>query len=514
MRFKVLLIDDEPAALEGLQLWINWEELGFEVCGTCANGEEGLKLIAELNPDLVVTDVKMPLMDGLEMIEEWQRSGSREVKFAIVSGYNEFEYARKALRYGITYYLLKPVEEEEAETALRAIYLELVHEAKRQQKSETALREEQISIIRRLLEYAHENEWECPGEMTALFANQDAWNICLVQTGTSVFTELRGIAASLISKNRAMFLIDLEKNLFGIVFGYTAGDGFKGHSFQRLFELSSLYAGQKVFMATGSPTRTFMRLADCYRTAKIALKFKFYDPEYTGVISYDSVPNRNFQTRYSAVRLVDNVMRLLNLRNAEEYEQTILEEATRIRDKLFDPEKVKNTFIHILFKMKEYVAEAGGGQAATFISDDLPDLGESLMNLNDYTALLLHYGLSCIKWLSGEQEYKSLGIVREINEYIRENYCERLTIKQLAERFYLHPVYLGQLLMMKNGVGFNEQLHNYRIEEASRLLRQRHFTNSEIAEKVGYNNYNQFLKQFEKRMGISPNEYKNRNQKF
>ncbi|MNC66833.1 TCP pilus virulence regulatory protein [compost metagenome] len=74
----------------------------------------------------------------------------------------------------------------------------------------------------------------------------------------------------------------------------------------------------------------------------------------------------------------------------------------------------------------------------------------------------------------------------------------------------MNPVYLGQLLMKKNGISFNELMHNLRIEMAITLLQQKRLKNSEIAEQVGYVNYGQFLKQFEKRMGISPNEYKNR----
>ncbi|MNC43927.1 putative response regulatory protein [compost metagenome] len=104
MTYKVLLIDDEPSALEGMLLWIDWRELGFEICGTCGNGQEGLRLIGELDPDLVITDVNMPLLNGLEMIGAWQQAGGREIKFVILSGYSEFEYAQTAIRYGINHY--------------------------------------------------------------------------------------------------------------------------------------------------------------------------------------------------------------------------------------------------------------------------------------------------------------------------------------------------------------------------------------------------------------------------
>ena len=117
-------------------------------------------------------------------------------------------------------------------------------------------------------------------------------------------------------------------------------------------------------------------------------------------------------------------------------------------------------------------------------------------------------GEACIKLLLLEQAGNLQGAVQDINDYIRAHYREGLTIKRLSEVFYLHPAYLGQLLLKNNGLSFNEQLHNLRIEEAARLLLHNEHKNSKVAELVGYSSYSRFLKQFEKRMGMSPNEYK------
>lgn len=512
MRFKVLLIDDEPGALEGMQLWIDWENLGFEVCGTASNGAEGLNMMAELSPDLVVTDVNMPLMSGLEMIEEWQKNGNKKVSFAIISGYSEFEYARKAMRYGITHYMLKPVEPEEAAIELQKIYTELLHEAEEQQRSEIASLEEQVFLIRQLLEDGSGSEREYPDSLSTLSTGREAWNICLIQTEPTIYAELRGIAAGLTSQEQAMFLIDLEMNRLGIVFGYSPEQGHADSACRILDELSLRYAGQRVFMAIGAPEKSLLRLADCYRTAEEALKFKFYDPDYTGVISYASIEHRHFQCHYDPIRLVDNAMEAITLLNAAGYHETITTEADLFRELPLAPETVKKTIFHLMYKMKEYMEDSLGTKASeTQVKFDFSTWDDSVMNMNECMNLLLNLGDECIDLLSEEQALKSQGIVLEINEYIREHYREGLTIKKLAERFYLHPVYLGQLLMKKNGVGFNEWVHNLRIEEASRLLLENKHKNSEIAERVGYVNYSQFLKQFEKRMGMSPGEYKSRN---
>jgi two-component system response regulator YesN len=122
---------------------------------------------------------------------------------------------------------------------------------------------------------------------------------------------------------------------------------------------------------------------------------------------------------------------------------------------------------------------------------------------------LLACGEAVIELLLQERGRQSQDVVRDINHYIQEHYRESLTIQKLAEIFYLHPVYLGQLLIKRNGMGFNELLHCLRIDEAVKLLHEHNLKLSEIAERVGYANYGQFLKQFEKKMRVSPNEYRN-----
>lgn len=511
MRFKVLLIDDEPGALEGMQLWIPWEELGFEICGTCGNGAEGIKMMAELAPDLVVTDVNMPLMDGLEMIEEWQKHGNKKISFMIVSGYSEFEYARKAMRQGITHYLLKPVEAEEAGRELRAVYGELLQESEEQRYREMASREELVSRIRDLLEERQISDSES-AKLEALSAGRKAWNICLVETEPAMYAELRRIAETVISEDEAMFLVDLEANRFGVVYGCSAEDRGEDRAIGRLAELSAQCAGHRVFMASGKGETSLFRISACYRTAAEAIVHKFYDPDYAGVISYNEVLERKLEYHFDQIRLMDRLIETMDLLDAPGFSEAVTDAAREFREMPLARETVKKIVIHLMYKMKDYMKEACGESANALLDKyEISAISDAVMILDDLMKLLLSFGRECIEELSEDQARKSQGVVQKINDYIREHYREGLTIKKLAEVFYLHPVYLGQLLMKKNGVGFNELVHNLRIEEAVRLLRQSKYKNSEIAERVGYVNYSQFLKQFEKRLGMSPNEYKNRN---
>lgn len=117
---KTVIVDDEPNIREGLKLIINWEELGFEIIGEASNGRAALTLIKETMPDLIITDIKMPELTGLELIKECKKIG-KEFSYIILSGHSEFEMAKKALHMGVSNYLLKPIDEIELEETLTEI---------------------------------------------------------------------------------------------------------------------------------------------------------------------------------------------------------------------------------------------------------------------------------------------------------------------------------------------------------------------------------------------------------
>lgn len=511
MAYKVLLIDDEPGALEGMQLWINWEELGFEVCGTCSNGLEGLQQIQEQLPDVVITDVNMPMMDGLEMISAWQQQQhSKKVSFAIVSGYSDFAYAQRAMRYGINHYLLKPVFQEEVELELKEIYQELVQEAEKQSLNRIATYEETVSLIKRLL-----TEQSVPQDGTLLMpletisASREQWNFYIVQANASEFTECRETAASLLASEPSMFLIDLDEGSFGIVYGYTPGLKQGSGACPVIEELMRRYAGQRLFVAAGREESSLLSIGSCFRTAKEAIEHVFYKPDYNKVVYYSDIRDTPFHYHFD-IRLMDDMLGAIELLHKSSLREAIHSAEGNFRETRTEPGIVKKVIIHLLYRTIEYVREINSTSAEALLEKySIPEISGSVLHINDLLNQLLVCGEESIDLLLKEQKKNSQGIVQKINSYMQEHFRENITIKKLAEIFYLNPVYLGQLLLKKNGLSYNESVHNLRIAEAVRLLENDKLKNSRIAELVGYGNYSHFLKQFEKRMGMSPNEYKN-----
>jgi len=126
---KIVIADDEPFFLEGLKILIDWESQGFEIIGFANNGEEAIEKILTLKPDVVITDLRMPEIEGLEIIRKCVKELHLKAKFIVISGYDDFSFAQKAMKYGVNHYILKPVDEETLITALAELKAEILKQA-------------------------------------------------------------------------------------------------------------------------------------------------------------------------------------------------------------------------------------------------------------------------------------------------------------------------------------------------------------------------------------------------
>lgn len=123
---KIVIADDEPFFLEGLKVLIDWKSQGYEIIGFANNGEEALEKILTLKPDVVLTDLRMPEIEGLEIIRKCVKELRLKTKFIVISGYDDFSYAQKAMKYGVNHYILKPIDEETLISALREVCAEIL----------------------------------------------------------------------------------------------------------------------------------------------------------------------------------------------------------------------------------------------------------------------------------------------------------------------------------------------------------------------------------------------------
>lgn len=354
--YSVLLVDDEPLAIEGLRMFVDWEQYGFRVCGACENGAEALAAASASMPDVIVTDIRMPDMDGLELIrqlhEERGLGGTAEI--VVLSAYGEFAYAKRALQLGINHYLLKPVIEEEAAEVLSQIRMRL------------------------------------DSRRAALRNGKDV----------SEEASLPLLAAHLLKE-----VIEAIEN------------------------------------------------AD----------------------------------RDRAVDVVDRMFR--------EWEGQSLEWAGLFAGSLG-------------VQCGKLIRESGGDPACLLPPRSEPDTygaDGSPVSVRTRVLSIVEQAIGAVQSI---RENRLGSTMIEIDRYVRENYRCPLTIRDVAARFYLNPVYLGKAYQNKFGCGLLDRIHDLRIADACEKLRSGAESTGAIAEQVGYVHYHHFLQHFERRTGKKPAEYR------
>lgn len=343
-------------------------------------------------------------------------------------------------------------------------------EANRRRIHETASGEEAATLIKGLL-YGKKGEPELMGWLETLpgFKESTSWNICLIRTVPELYTEVRSRTVSLLAGYQAVVTIDLEAGLLGIVYGMTEGSGDAAGIAEVLVTLLREYGGENIHIALGTPEDSLVSIEGSYGRAKETLLHFFYEPEQAGVLAYSAVQDQPFSYHYDHIGLMDALLDCVNLLDADGYREALEAAARSFREQQVAPEVVRKFVIHLMYRIFALApgAEAAGEEGGVASGVEVSEIQQAMTPLSGLLSRLLSYGGKAIDLLVQEQNYKSHGIVREINQYIGEHYQESLSIQKLAEIFFLHPVYLGQLLIKKNGMTFNEQLHHLRIQAAA-----------------------------------------------
>ena len=349
--YSVLLVDDEPWAIEGLLMFVDWEGHGFRVCGVCENGAEAQSAAHELKPDVIVTDIRMPEMDGLELIEQLQGERGAPIEFVVLSAYSEFTFAKRAMQLGVQHYLLKPIVEEEAAEMLSQIRMRLDTDRALRRKAEGS-------------------------EETSLPA-------LVVQRMKDVLQAIEDVDGE-----RAAEEID---NLFRELCSES-------------FEWTELFAGS------------------------------------------------------------------------------------------------------LTVQCSKLIRESGGDPA--LLLRPHPDPSCESAELESVRMGILSYAEQIIRTLQSLRKNRPGSTLTEIGRYVSEHYRSSLSIRDVAARFYLNPVYLGKAYKDKFGCSLLDQMHDLRISEACEKLRDTNEPIGAIAEQVGYAQYHYFLRHFEQRTGRKPAEYR------
>lgn len=525
--YKVLVVDDESLIREGIRAKL--QALGALVSwvGEAQDGEEALAVMEAYAPDIVIADVRMPNMNGIEMIRQ-ARLRFPETRFVIVSGYAEFEYAEQALNLGVSGYILKPVSEDAFFNTMNKVLqsLQLLQEnpelSERGRELETKNRR---LVLERLLNRSLHASWNTlmPEEEAILEAEglstERKHTLLLVHLDSRNFEEdsLRSVN---LQRMKQLLAVSVE-NCLRIKKGWVAEDFQDMMSLLVLLEdgdaqtLASWQNSLAAIILTNAARQHDLQVTiaiggivqglsrELYRQARAALDLRLLSSggrifRYED-IRLSTVPNLPVQQ----IKVLENAIRGKEIRNVEALLRTIFGEGGKEASGI-----VRYLFHEVAGMLYRIFSELGVDMSRYQYVDVMA--GEVLNHIDSSEELVRYLYTTIIDALKPQELFNTscTGLVENIKRYLAVHYVEDISVRNLANHFAVNPNYLSTLFRQKAGIPLVQYLVGIRMEEACRLLRETSLSIVDIAESVGYQDAQYFYKVFKKMEGMTAMEYR------
>lgn len=517
--FKIILADDEPIIIKGLRKIIQWDRLNAEIVAEASNGEELMEMIKKYSPDIVISDVSMPRMSGLDVIQKVREADIR-LRFIFLSGYQEFDYVRKAIRYEAQEYLLKPVGKEELEQAVLKAEQSLKENSPMEYWEEE--KNEMESVFRKINSeseymdlYKHFQEmgieiegmvftgvcFSLPAEFYKKIPDQNMQELLRF----SIFKKIQ----EYVKKQKNGFVIKREENSSNLILLSPE----KGHEKTVLSQINTIREHisreYKVQIVTGlgKTVKHIRDLKYAYKTAKFCSELYYFTRE--DFIRYADI-SRDF---HSSFEDYSNKYKELvgSLLSGDGSWKERLSEALKIIENLHYGNRyaAENRCMVMLMDLYNELENYH-----MFVPEKRQEY-ERAMNLlhrqTSYEALkkYVRYFLQEFLEKNASQDSRTdKSTIYQVKEYIQEHYAEDLTLGTMAEIAYMNPYYFSSFFKKETGQNFKSYLTEVRMKEAVRLLMSEDMKTYELARAVGYNDVRSFTDKFKEHFGESPSGYK------
>jgi two-component system response regulator YesN len=511
--YKVMIVDDEKQIVDGLCKMIKWSELGFCVCATARNGLEAIPLIKTHKPDLVMTDVRMPIMDGLKMLQHVRENISEDMEFIILSGFSEFQYAQKALQYNVKSYILKPIEEAELYGLL--VDIKSLLDSKEIRKSleikscisdyiygeesteyKMNLKNEEVLGLRYIAVERH-------NEIGSLLSYSD--------TAEEDSGDLSKSIAEKIGELNRRFVLRHTKNKCHMVVGHSLLSSFEydvKHLALSVNEFLWICKSLKVDILIGKKVSEFKNLHESVESIALCRNKLFYQKRRS-IILYDDIKNDKFTNLFDDEGAVIKIITAFRKNESDKFislVERLMQSMVRIQ---VVPEIVLLHFDTIMASIMQILSERNEDISDVLEYYSIYKKVQNKTNIFELGRLLIEFCNYCIDFSFTHLKSDSIDIVTKTERYVNENYSEPLKIVDIAEHFFVNPAYLGQQFAKKRGCSLNHYINKVRIDKAKELLESTNHKIYEIAHEVGYDDSNYFSSKFVEYTGQTPSDYRN-----
>ena len=492
--YKLILIDDDVNTIEGIKRHIPLAELGIELVATANNGRDGIEKIKELRPDIVFSDVQMPLMSGFEMIN-CMKELPISPQIIMFTGFNSLDNAKLAINANVCAYLTKPTTPDEIIEALK----KAVSACKEQEKTQKAFRSQVADNLMHGYSYKDSElaDFEKRYSINLPTGFFSCVRLCFsticdiekIPYFSDLLAEKYDVLQGTVSDKTVTFLIS-SKNQF------TCTD-IENYLQSKIFDWN-------IFATVGKVTENIENIPDSYSSAKDLQEYSFCFNN-KGVLSKETADKlfANYRTILPTLD-IPALQLAVTSANANEIRAIVKKlEDSLLKSRIYDTFKIKT----IVFEFAKTVALSGNDHSSCS-EDDLNDIWLEIKAITSHYELF-DYCYSIASNIANQSTEKIN--INAIIQYIENNYMNQISLTSLSHQTYCSRNYLSTVFRESLGTDFKSYLQDFRMKKAAKLLLENQYTLSAIAEKVGYHDIKTFRKIFEKHYGMLPSEYRQNN---
>lgn len=532
---KVVIVDDERLVREGIKIILREEKLPVKITGEARNGQEALELICKDVPDIVITDIRMPVMDGISLIKE-VKAVSQTVKFIIISGFAEFQYAKSAIEMGVEDYVLKPIKNEELSSAVKKASQEIEKMKNREQeirKSQLMEKENFHMVMEKSLNallFSKEQASDIsskicrsvpqlmdaylllgifrinhPSTYESCFENDDFELARFsIQNILEEVCTCNAFTWSNFNDRTELFALFYDKNKNRVVY-----EGAK-FIFDVFTKILSIFPNS-VMVGISEPHKDISSLLQCYEEAESALSRRF-SSHMEKIFKYRDTKKLSKREFHFPEHKLHTLRIALERGNLEPE----LDEVEKIIVDIFsftNQGDIEFIYLKMLFIETVRIVTIYCGRMKLNISDFISERAASGEILADFSNLndIKEYIVGLIRKInqSGDSTYRDTKLlIPIIEEYLKHNFHKDISLEDMAQQYNMNVKYLSRAFKNFTGRNFSDYLFEIRINKAKKLLEDTKFTVHDIAISVGYGDPQYFHRIFKKHYGITPNEYR------
>lgn len=535
---KVFLVEDEYIVREGIKNNIDWEKNGYDFCGEASDGELAFPMISEKRPDIVITDIRMPFMDGIEL-SRMIKEEYPEIKIIILSGHEEFEHAKAAIQIGVEEYLLKPINGDELLQVVNRVAQKIKEENESRETLQEGEGDENFEYAKRQLlsslidDNASLSDAMEQGKKIHLNLMAQCYNIMMLKLQRK--NKEQGFSQRILELYKTMEDTLKEQDGQSIMFD-RAPEGkvilFMGSGEEEIRRNMDVFAGQfreilpeyedvTYFGSVGVPVMRLRELGESYEAASHGFSYRFLTEPNQIVDNHTVFDQTRNEKKFScSIGSVD-------IQNLDKQKiESFLKGGEMDEIHFFVEEYMKNTgdagknsmifrqyiVMDMFFAASHFLTQITDGREQLGEPFESPEQMQKIVSDLEATVVYIKELFTKVMQVRDAQttEHNS-DVVENAKKYISENYHdEELTLNTVAHEVNVSPNHLSAMFSQKTGQTFVKYLTDVRMHRAKELLKCTSKRSNEICEEVGYRDPHYFSHLFKKNVGCSPIQYRER----